>query len=82
LFQGATFRAHFELAIYLWQEWARSGMAQLPAELQEEILRSFDRCLQLHPSNADALKALSFFQSEVRGDKEAALRVLDILAQV
>ena len=82
LFKGASHRAHFELAIFLWQECAQSGASAPAAGLQDEIVASFERCLQLHRSNADALKALALFHSDIRRDKRAAVRVLENLAEV
>jgi hypothetical protein len=82
LFKGASHRAHFELAIFLWQECAQSGACAPAADLQDELAASLERCLQLHRSNADALKALALFHSDIRRDKRAAVRVLESLAEV
>ena len=89
LFKGASHRAHFELAIFLWREWASSGLS-IPAdgqsisadELHNEIVSSLERCLQLHPSHVDAMKALALFLSDIKRDKDAAASVLNKLAEV
>lgn len=80
--QGASYRSHFELAIFLWQHFSRSGDAAPAAEIQYEIVSSLERCLQLHPSYADALKALALFHCDIRHDNDAAVRPLEKLAQV
>ncbi len=43
---------------------------------------SFERSLQLHPSNPDALKALALFHLDITRDENAAVTVLEKLAQV
>jgi hypothetical protein len=50
--------------------------------VQEEIILSLERSLQRHPSNADALKALALFHSDITRDENAAATVLQKLAQV
>jgi hypothetical protein len=66
----------------LWQEWSQTGDSAPPVEVQEEIILSLERSLQLHPSNADALKALALFHSDIARDENAAATVLQKLAQV
>ena len=80
--KDASYRAHFELAVFLWQQWANTGDSPPPVEVEAEIVSSLERCLQLHPTNADALKALSLFHLDVRRDSHAAVRVLEALAEV
>ncbi len=41
-----------------------------------------ERCLQLRPSNVDALKALALFHLDVRRDRDAAVPLLEKLADV
>jgi len=80
--KGASYRAHFELAMFLWQELASAGDSPPPVEVKTEIVLSLERCLQLHPTHPDALKALSLFHMDVRRDIGAAVQVLEELAKV
>ena len=80
--KGASHRAHFELAVFLWQEWAGTGEPAPSAEYQTEIVLCLERCLQLQPSNVDALKALALFHVQIRQDKRAAAPLLEKLAEV
>ena len=80
--KGASHRAHFELAVYLWQEWAGTGEPAPSAEYQTEIVLCLERCLQLQPSNVDALKALALFHLQIRQDRRAAAPLLEKLAEV